>query len=157
MKETKTNAMRMLDKAKINYQLLQYDLKDEKFSGLKVSENLGLNPETCFKTLALEFKNELFLVAIPVNKEIDLKKCAQQIGVKSLEMIAVKDLIKKVGYQRGSVSPLGVNNKHRCYFSSEALNFKEIEISAGKMGLGLVIDRAKLLTFLNAEIIDVCK
>ena len=73
-KETKTNVMRLLDQSGIKYETLYYDLGDEKFSGEAVSDYLGLEYDTCFKTLALKHEHDLFITVIPVNKNLNLKK-----------------------------------------------------------------------------------
>lgn len=155
-KESKTNAMRQLDKAQIAYQLCTYDISIDDFSGVEVSKQLGIPAEACFKTLALTHENDLYICVVPVAKEMDLKKAAAQIGVKDLHMIAVKDLLKKVGYQRGSVSPLGIIAKHKTYFDQSVENHEEIEISAGKFGYGLKVNVQELLRFLKAEVKDLC-
>ena len=79
------------------------------------------------------------------------------ILVKSLEMIHVKDLLKEVGYTRGSVSPVGVKKNNGIYFDKEVLNHDSIEISAGAYGMGLVLNRDELLKFLNAKVKDIAK
>lgn len=153
----KTNVMRLLDQAKIRYKALYYDIDPDRFDGMKVSDLLKLDYQTCFKTLALENGHDLYIVVIPVDKNIDLKKAAKHIGVKELTMVAVKDLLKKVGYQRGSVSPVGIRAKHRVIFDISSERLDEIEISGGLMGVGLLVDKKALLNYLNAEVLDVCK
>ncbi|MBR2801085.1 MAG: Cys-tRNA(Pro) deacylase [Erysipelotrichaceae bacterium] len=156
MKEVKTNAMRILDKAGITYKTLTYDLGDERFSGEKVTELLGLDSSACYKTLALKHEHDLFVLVIPVSKTIDLKKAAAALGVKNLTMVAVKDLLKTVGYERGSVSPVGIRAKHRLVFDQEVMNHEEIEISGGKLGIGLSVNREALLKYLEGEVKDLC-
>lgn len=151
----KTNAMRLLDKAGIKYEVLTYDLPIEEFNGNKVSEILGIDKKASYKTLALKNNHDLYICVISVDKEIDLKKCAKELKVKNLEMIHVKDLLKEVGYQRGSVSPVGVKKNKGIYFDLEVLNHEIIEISAGAYGMGLLINRDELLNYLNAQIKDI--
>lgn len=152
----KTNAMRLLDKAKISYELLTYDIPKESFSGEKVSEYLGQDPKMCYKTLAAKHDHDLFILVIPVDQQIDLKKAAKEIGVKSLEMVHVKDLLKEVGYERGSVSPIGVKKNKGIFFDNEVLNHEFIEISGGAFGTSLKVDRAVILDFLKAQVKDLC-
>jgi len=151
----KTNAMRLLDAAKIKYEVLTYELPFEQFDGVTVSNLLGLDLKMCYKTLALKNNHDLYVCVIPVDTEIDLKKCAKEIGVKNLEMIHVKDLLKEVGYQRGSVTPIGVKKNKGIYFDLEVLNHDTIEISAGAYGAGLLINRDELLAYLKAEVKDI--
>lgn len=152
----KTNAMRLLDKAKIDYQIIEYDIPKEEFTGLRVSQYLNMDPKATYKTLGIRFNNDIYICVIPVDEEIDLKKCAKEIGVKNLEMVHVKDLLKVVGYERGSVTPIGVKKNKGIYFDKEVLNHETIEISGGAFGLGLLVSRDKLIDYLKAKIKDIC-
>ncbi len=153
----KTNAMRQLDAAKIKYEVLEYDIVKDRFSGEAVSDLLGLDHKQCYKTLGLIHDHDVYICVISVADEIDLKKCARQIGVKNLEMVHVKDLLRLVGYERGSVTPIGVRKNKGIYFDDEVLNHEIIEISGGAFGIGLQVRRDELLTFLNAEVKDIVK
>ena len=152
----KTNAMRLLDKAKIKYEVLEYDIAKEDFSGVKVSEYLGQDPKTCYKTLALKHEHDLYICVISVDSELDLKKAAKEIGVKNLEMVHVKDLLKEVGYQSGSVSPIGAKKNKGVFFDKEVLNHEYIEVSGGTFGISLKINRDILIDFLSADVKDLC-
>ena len=153
----KTNAMRMLDSAKISYEVLEYSIDKDKFSGEAVSDLLGLEYRQCYKTLALSHEHDIYICVVSVADEIDLKKCAKAIGVKNLEMVHVKDLLKLVGYERGSVSPVGVKKNKGIVFDDEVINHKTIEISAGAFGIGLKVNRDELLKYLDARVLDIVK
>lgn len=153
----KTNCMRLLDKEKIKYEVLTYDIPKSEFSGEKVCEYLNQDPNTCYKTLATKHDHDLYILVIPVSKEIDLKKAAKEIKVKNLELVHVKDLLKEVGYERGSVSPIGIKKNKGIFFDKEILKHHKIEISAGAYGLGLLIDKDDLLNYLNAKVKDLCQ
>ena len=149
--------MRMLDQAKIRYEVLEYSIDKDKFSGEAVSDLLGLEYEQCYKTLGLVHEHDVYICVISVADEIDLKKCAKAIGVKNLEMVHVKDLLKLVGYERGSVSPVGVKKNKGIWFDDEVMNHEEIEISGGAFGIGLKLKRDELLKYLNAKVSDIVK
>ena len=149
--------MRMLDQAKIRYEVLEYSIEKDKFSGEAVSDLLGLEYEQCYKTLGLVHEHDVYICVISVADEIDLKKCAKAIGVKNLEMVHVKDLLKLVGYERGSVSPVGVKKNKGIWFDDEVMNHEEIEISGGAFGIGLKLKRDELLKYLNAKVSDIVK
>ena len=153
----KTNAMRMLDQAKIKYEVLEYSIDKDKFSGEAVSDLLGLEYGQCYKTLGLVHEHDIYICVISVADEIDLKRCAKAIGVKNLEMVHVKDLLKLVGYERGSVSPVGVKRNKGIWFDDEVLQHEEIEISGGAFGIGLKLKRDELLKYLNARVADIVK
>ena len=153
----KTNALRQLDSAKIKYEILNYDLPFEDFDGEKVANELGIEAKACYKTLAVHFNNDVYLCVISVGDELDLKKSAKAIGVKNIEMVHVKDLLKTIGYERGSVSPLGAKKNKGVYFDDEVMNHEIIEISGGAYGIGIKIQRDILLKFLNAKVKDLIK
>ena len=124
---TKTNAMRMLDRAKIKYDVLQYDYDESDLSGVHAAAALSLDPNQVFKTLVTRGgKNGLFVFCIPVGAELDLKKCAKCAGVKSLEMIHVKELISLTGYMRGGCSPIGMKKQYPTFIDSTASDFEKI-------------------------------
>ena len=149
--------MRMLDQAKIAYEVLEYSIDKNKFSGEAVSDLLGLEYRQCYKTLALIHEHDLYICVISVADEIDLKKCAKALNVKNLEMVHVKDLLKLVGYERGSVSPVGVRKNKGIIFDDEVLEHETSEISGGAFGIGLKVDRDSLLKYLNAQVKDIVK
>ena len=149
--------MRMLDQGKVGYEVLEYSIDKDKFSGEAVSDLLGMEYKKCYKTLALIHEHDVYICVISVADEIDLKKCAKAIGVKNLEMVHVKDLLKLVGYERGSVSPIGVKKNKGIIFDDEVMNHEEIEISGGAFGIGLKVNRKQLLEYLNAKVMDIVK
>ena len=153
----KTNAMRILDAKKIKYETIEYSIDKNAFSGEAVSDLIGLDYKTCYKTLGLISNHDVYICVISVADELDLKKCAKEIGVKNVEMVHVKDLLKLVGYERGSVSPIGVKRNSGIYFDDEVLNHEEIEISGGMMGIGLKVNTNELLNYLNAKVKDLVK
>ena len=111
MKENadKTNAMRMLDRAKIAYRIHTYDGSDGHIDGLSVAEKTGLPAERVYKTLVTAGHSRAnYVFVIPVGRELDLKKAARSVGEKSVEMIHAADLFRVTGYIRGGCSPVGM-------------------------------------------------
>ena len=152
---TKTNAMRMLDAAKIPYQILEYEVDESDLSGVHIAEELGFPREKMFKTLVAKGdKTGPLVFCLPVAEEIDLRRAAAITGNKKIEMIHVKDLLALTGYIRGGVSPIGMKKKIPTYFEKSALDFVEITVSSGRRGAQLLLDRAALLQFLQAQPAD---
>ena len=152
---TKTNAMRMLDAAKIPYQVLEYEVDESDLSGIHIAEELGFPREKMFKTLVAKGdKTGPLVFCLPVAEEIDLRRAAAITGNKKIEMIHVRDLLALTGYIRGGVSPIGMKKKFPTYFEKSALDFAEITVSSGKRGAQLLLDRAALLQLLQAEPAD---
>ena len=123
----KTNAMRILDKSKIEYNALTYDASDGHIDGAAVAKKTGQDPETVYKTLVtMGNSRNLYVFVIPVLEELDLKKCAKVSGEKKLEMIHVKDINKFTGYIRGGCSPLGMKKQYDTFVQEEALKLDKI-------------------------------
>ena len=107
-KEVKTNAMRILDRLKISYTHESYE-PDDFVDGIQTADKLGLPHEQVYKTLVTVGNDrEHYVFVIPIEKELDLKKCAKSVGVKSVEMIHVKDLFQLTGYVRGGCNSIGM-------------------------------------------------
>ena len=120
---TKTNAMRLLEQAKITYQTSQYDYSEEDLSGVHAAEVLGFDPAMVFKTLVTRGdKTGPVVFVIPVAQELDLKKAAKVSGNKSVAMVHVKELLVLTGYIRGGCSPIGMKKKFPTYVDESALD-----------------------------------
>ena len=151
----KTNAMRQLDKANINYETIEYEVDENDLSGIHIAETTGMNPDIMFKTLVAKGEKSGPLVfCIPVNLELDLKKCAAAVKDKRVELIPVKELIGLTGYIRGGCSPIGMKKKFPTFFDESALLYDKITVSAGVRGCQLLIDREKLISYINAELFN---
>ena len=149
---TKTNAMRMLDVAKISYKILEYTVDENDLSGIHIAEQLNFPPERMFKTLVAKGdKTGPLVFCIPVADEIDLKAAASITQNKKIEMIHVKDLLALTGYIRGGVSPIGMKKKFPTWIDDSALEFDEITVSSGMRGAQLLLNRATLLQFVQAK------
>ena len=153
---TKTNAMRMLDAAKIPYEILEYEVDESDLSGIHIAESVGFPPEKMFKTLvARGDKTGLLVFCIPVAKEIDLKAAAALTGNKKIEMVHVKELLGLTGYIRGGCSPIGMKKKYPIYFDTDAELFDQITVSSGTRGAQLLLKRTDLIAFVQAKIAPV--
>ena len=158
MKVQKTNAMRMLDRAKIPYEIFTYEVDENDLSGTHVATVVGLPYSQVFKTLVAKGDKTGYVVfVIPVDKEIDLKAAAVASNNKRVEMIAVKDLLSVTGYIRGGCSPVGMKKQFPTYFDESVKNHDHIAVSAGVRGCQLFLDRDKLIEFTKAEIKEVIR
>lgn len=133
----KTNAIRMLDQKKIKYITYEYPHEEGVcVDGVRVAELLNQNPDTVFKTLVTIGNDKRYYVCVvPVAQELDLKKAAKVFNVKSLEMIAVKDINNVTGYIRGGCSPIGMKKVFPTVIDESALLYENIIFSGGKIGL----------------------
>ncbi len=152
MKLEKTNVARLLDKAKIKYELIAYKVDENDLSAIHVAEELNEPVELVFKTLVLKGdKTGYFVCIIPGAEELDLKKAAKISGNKNCEMILMKDLLAITGYIRGACSPFGMK-KHLATFIHEShQQFENIYVSAGKRGLQVQLNPNDLLIATKAK------
>lgn len=155
MKISKTNAARLLDKAKVDYELIPYEVDESDLSAVHVAEQLGENIEQVFKTLVLKGdKYSYFVCIIPGAEELDLKIAAKISGNKSCAMIPMKDLLSVTGYIRGACSPIGMKKLFPTYIHSSCMDFDYIYVSAGVRGLQIKLNANDLTGLINAQIVN---
>lgn len=153
MKINKTNAARLLDKAKISYELIPYEVDENDLSAVHVAASLGENIDQVFKTLVLHGdKTGYFVCVIPGDKELNLKLAAKVSGNKSCDMIPMKELLSVTGYIRGACSPVGMKKHFSTYIHETCLEFPYIYVSAGQRGLQIKIDPKELINEVRAEV-----
>ncbi len=153
---TKTNAMRLLEKAKIPFEILEYPVDENDLSGESVARKTGKDPTQIFKTLVFSGeKNGFGVCCIPTCEELDLKKVAKEFGEKKVEMLHVKDLLKTTGYIRGGCSPVGMKKLFPTAIDETATLFDKIYVSAGVRGTMLGVEPTALAEFVNAKFADV--
>nr|WP_320038691.1 Cys-tRNA(Pro) deacylase [uncultured Bacteroides sp.] len=151
-KINKTNAARLLDKAKIAYQLIPYQVDESDLSAVHVAAELGENVDQVFKTLVLlGDKTGHFVCIVPGDREVNLKLAAKVSGNKSCDMIPMKELLPTTGYIRGACSPIGMKKHFPTYIHNTCLDFPYIYVSAGQRGLQLKVDPKELIKEVRAE------
>lgn len=145
-KEEKTNVMRLLEKAQVQYNAHTYDHDDGVIDGVGVARKLGQDPARVFKTLVTKGASGQYVVfCVPVQAELDLKKAARAAGEKSVEMIHVADINKVTGYIRGGCSPLGMKKRYLTVMDESILQHQTVMVSAGKIGFQIELAPADLL------------
>jgi Cys-tRNA(Pro)/Cys-tRNA(Cys) deacylase len=146
LKIEKTNAARILDKGKISYTLIPYEVNEDDLGAVHVAGQLNESIEKVFKTLVLKGdKTGYFVCVIPGAEEVDLKRAARVSGNKNCEMIPMKELLPLTGYIRGACSPIGMKKHFPTYIHETCLNYERIYVSAGKRGLQLLISPSDLI------------
>ena len=151
----KTNVMRLLESAKIDYEPLEYEVDESDLSGDTAAAKMGIPPEQMFKTLVFRGeKNGTGVCCIPVHEELDLKKAAKQFGEKKIEMLHVKDLLPVTGYIRGGCSPIGMKKKFPTAIDETALLFDKIYVSAGARGETVKLSPQDLADYVKADFAD---
>lgn len=140
MKREKTNAMRLLDQQKINYELFTYEANEVQ---------LATAEKNVFKTLLLQGNsNEYYVCVIPVDAELDLKKLAKTVNEKRVQLIPVEEMNRVSGYIRGGCSPIGMKKHFPTWLDDCAKKFASIRVSGGKIGvqIELAVDDLQQVT-----------
>ena len=151
----KTNALRILDAAKILYKAYEYDVSDGEISGIAVAAKIDQEPELVFKTLVTEGKTTgINVFVIPVNVELDLRKAALAAGDKHVEMIKSKELEPKTGYIHGGCSPIGIKKLFPTFIDETALLYESIFVSGGRIGLQIELSPDDLVKLTDAKFCD---
>ena len=154
-KSNKTNAMRLMDAAKIPYRAVEYEYDESDLGGEHVAAVTGMNPDQVSKTLvARGDKKGILVFCIPVSCTLDLKKAAHAAGDKKVEMIHMKELLGLTGYIRGGCSPVGMKKKYPTFMDETAALYDEIAISGGARGLQMVLDPQQLMEYAEITAAD---
>ena len=152
----KTNAARLLDRAKIAYELVPYEVDENNLAATHVAEQLGEPIERVYKTLVLRGdRNGHFVCIIQGDKEVNLKAAAKISGNKSAEMIPMKELLPTTGYIRGGCTPIGMKKHFPTFIDTTCTQYDYIYISAGVRGLQLKLNPEQLISFVDAQVADI--
>jgi Cys-tRNA(Pro)/Cys-tRNA(Cys) deacylase len=136
----KTNAVRMLDAAKIPYELREYEVDPEDLSAETVATKVNLPLEQVFKTLVMRGdRNGVCLAVVPGNTAVDEKAVARLTGDRRVEMVPLKEVQALTGYIRGGVTAIAGKRDYPVYVDETAELFDVISVSAGIRGLQILL------------------
>lgn len=152
---TKTNAVRLLENAGIDFIVHEYDVSDGEIDAQSIARKLEVSGDQVFKTLVAESPDrEHFVFIVPAVASLDLKKAARVAGVKSIAMIKQKELLGLTGYIHGGCSPVGMKKQFPTFLDETAILFDRIFVSGGKVGLNLEIAPEDLAGYCNITFYD---
>ncbi len=152
---TKTNAMRIIEKAGVEYNVYTYD--GGALSGVEVAAALGEDVDRVYKTLVTTAgPGKFYVFVIPVAAELDLKKAAKAAGEKAVEMLPQKQLLPTTGYIHGGCSPVGMKKLFPTFFDSSA-DGKTIFVSAGKVGMQVELPCSALLQITGGKLAELVR
>lgn len=155
-KHKKTNAMRLLDKGKFKYEVIEYDSSDGNIDGVSVANKVNRSVDVVYKTLVLQGQSKNYYVCIvPVQNNLSLKAVSKLVGEKKIEMIHVKDILKITGYIRGGCSPLGMKKEFKKIVDESINDIDEIVFSAGKIGLQIEMKSEDFIKAINGEVANI--
>lgn len=153
---SKTNAVRLVEQAGISCKEQFYEYQEDDLSGMHAAQALGMPPEQVFKTLVARGpKTGIHVYCIPVCCELDLKKAAKVAGDKSMELVAVKELLPLTGYIRGGCSPVGMKKHYPTFLDETCILYEEIAVSAGERGHQILLNPEDLARITNALYADI--
>ena len=148
----KTNAVRMLDKQGIRYELREYEVDESDLSGMHVAQAIGLPPAQVFKTLVAKGdRNGVLVACIPVDAELDLKELARVSGNKKVDLVPLKEVLPLTGYIRGGVSPVGMKKHFPTILDMSAFEWPLISVSAGARGVQMLVSPEDLEKMAGAK------
>ena len=153
-----TPAVRFLDAQSVQYELLEYDIDQERKVGVAAAQAMQLPEEQVFKTLiALLDKKQLVTAVIPVAAQLDLKALGRAAGVKSAQMAETTSAEKATGFLTGGISPFGQKKNLPTFLAAEALSFERIYVSGGKRGLEIAVATEDLIRCCRAHVCKLCR
>lgn len=156
-KVNKTNALRLLDQAKIQYTIREYP-ENGPIAAIDVAKYLGQPTDRIFKTLVTTDNNHGYYVfCLPGDHHLDLKAAAKIAGVKKIEMLKSSELQKLTGYIHGGCSPFGMKKQFPTVVDKTALEWETIYVSAGKIGLQVEINPIDLEKIIDAKFEKITK
>lgn len=149
---TKTNAIRLVQQAKISCREAFYDYDVNDLNGNHAAEAIGFHPQKVYKTLVAKGnRTGIAVFCIPVCCELDLKKAAKASGNKDIALIPVKDLLGITGYIRGGCSPVGMKKRYPTYFQEDCKDLEEIAVSAGERGHQMILSPTALVSLVGGN------
>lgn len=157
MEKIKTNAIRIVEKNKIEYKIHHYEC-EEFHDGVEIAEKIGMPEDKVYKTLVTVGKSKNYNVfVIPVERELDLKLAAKAAGEKNVEMIAVKDINAVTGYIRGGCTPVGMKKNYKTIIDKSCENLSTIIVSAGRIGDMMELSVEGLIKLTGAQTAEIVK
>ncbi len=149
----KTNALRLIEQAGIDFEVREYSLSMEEFTAERVADLVGMPSDQVFKTLvAVGERNGPCFAVIPANTELDLKALATAHGERRIRLASLKEVLPLTGYQRGAVTAVGAKKPYPVYLDEIAELFDEIAVSAGTQGVQVVLDTTRYIELTLAKI-----
>ena len=153
---SKTNAIRILQQAKVPFEEAFYDFDENDLNGMHAANAIGYPPEQVFKTLVVRGpRTGIHVFCIPVCCELDLKKAASAAGDKSVALVPVKELLSLTGYIRGGCSPVGMKKRYPTHLEESCQLFEKIAVSAGERGHQMIVGPNALATLVGADYCNV--
>ena len=149
----KTNAVRLLDRLSLPYDLLTYPVDETDLSAESTATKLGIAAEQVFKTLVIRGdRNGVCLAVIPGNAQLDLKRMARLSGDRKAETVSLKEVQPLTGYIRGGVTALACKKPYPVYADEWIEIHDRVAVSAGQRGLMLWLQPTHYVQATSAQV-----
>ncbi len=136
----KTNAVRILDKLGIPYQLREYEVDPDNLSADAVAAKVGMPLSHTYKTLVCKGdKTGYHFAVIAGDCELDVKALAVAAGDRACSLVPLRDVQPLTGYVRGGVTVLGAKKGFSAFIDAAALRLSSISVSGGMRGLQIIV------------------
>lgn len=153
-KDVKTNAMRILDREKIEYESFFYECEEFE-DGIHTADMLGLEHKLVYKTIVTKgHSGNYYVFVLPIEKAIELKTAAKSVGEKSIELLPLKDVLSVTGYVRGGCTAIGMKKRYETRVDISAAELPYIMVSAGRIGAQLKLKPEDLIKASKAKYDD---
>lgn len=147
-----TPATLALTRAGVSYTVHAYEHDPTAPSyGLEAADELGLPPESVFKTLMVAVDGALVVGIVPVSRQLDLKAVAAVVGGKKAVMADPATAERVTGYVLGGISPVGQRRGHPTVLDESALHLDTVYVSGGRRGLDVGLSPADLARVTDAR------
>ena len=154
----KNNVLRLLETKGVDYIHYCYDTEDGKIAAVSVAMKINRAPEEVFKTLVTRSEGPRYYVfVVPGCCELDLKKAAEAVGEKNIEMIKSKELLPLTGYIHGGCSPIGMKKFFPTVVDISARDCPKMLFSGGHIGCQVEVspsDLEKVIPLKYADIVE---
>jgi Cys-tRNA(Pro)/Cys-tRNA(Cys) deacylase len=154
----KTNAVRLLDRSGVRYELREYEVDPDDLGAESVARKVGLPAEQVFKTLvARGDRHGVRLAVIPGDSQLDLKALAKATGDKKIDPVPLKEVQPLTGYIRGGVTALACKKDYPVSLDETATLHEVISISAGVRGLQILLAPDDYIRLTGAQLAPIAR
>jgi Cys-tRNA(Pro)/Cys-tRNA(Cys) deacylase len=154
----KTNAVRILDRLGIAYELREYEVDPDDLSAATVAAKIGFPIEQVWKTLvARGDRNGVVFAVLPGNFELDLKALARATGDRKADTVPLKEVQPLTGYIRGGVTVLGAKKAYPVFVDETVQLFDRISVSAGIRGTQILLSPADYLLATSGQLAEIAR
>lgn len=151
-----TRGIKLLEQRGVAFEVVEY-LYKQKGAG-RAADAVGWNEEQVIKSLvvaAMANDRDFWFVLVPAHRELSLKKLARLLGVKAVDLAAVRDAERLTGYVEGGISPFGAYTALPVVMEQGLLEHDRVLINAGHRGVLVALSPWDLQELLSAEVEDV--